>query len=238
MKVVYKTAPKPVDSRAFLKHIICNRSTFPCLHLFLSCCLALAPGDAVVEQPFSQLTRLLAPQRLRISTKLVEQFMILELDSVPWTEYNLTLSRKTCALMRDVHASVWHVLIMVSRSPKGRASRCPRMRRGAQVRKGSGLKTPRVRTVILQISQAPPIHHLTQAVRTVNRLLIWLQKFLKSGAMLMFCVRLWWLPGWVGPWLSNTPSPLGVGHFWVPGFPQILDGWVLKFTPPPAPPRH
>ena len=51
-------------------------------------CLALAAGDAVVEQAFSQLTRLLAPQRLRISTKLVEQFMILALDSVPWTEYN------------------------------------------------------------------------------------------------------------------------------------------------------
>ena len=31
--------------------------------------------------------------------------------------------------------------------------------------------------LILQISSAPPIHHLTQAVATVNRLLIWLQKF-------------------------------------------------------------
>jgi hypothetical protein len=39
-----------------------------------------------VWSPNSQLTHLLAPQRLHISTKLVEQFMILALDSVPWTE--------------------------------------------------------------------------------------------------------------------------------------------------------
>ena len=45
----------------------------------------------------------------------------------------------------------------------------------------------------------------------MNRLLNLLQKFLKSGAMLVFCVWLWWLPGWVGPWLSNTPPPLGLG---------------------------
>ena len=42
----------------------------------------------MVEQAFSRLTRLLAPQRLRIKPRLVEQYLILALDSIPWTEYN------------------------------------------------------------------------------------------------------------------------------------------------------
>ena len=61
MKVVYKAALRPVDSCAFLKHIICNKAPFPCLHVLLQCCLALAPGDAVVEQAFPSSPTCLPP---------------------------------------------------------------------------------------------------------------------------------------------------------------------------------
>ena len=81
----------------------------------------MAPGDAAVEQAFSQLTRLLAPQRLRISTNLVEQFMILALDSVPRTE---------CGFV-----TVWEDM-----RPNARRARFPLARsdRGAQKSEGKG----------------------------------------------------------------------------------------------------
>ena len=118
MKVVYKTALKPVDCRAFLKHIICSRTSFPCMHLLLRCAFALAPGDAVVEQAFSRLTRLLAPQRLRIKPKLVEQYLIMALDSIPWTEYNF--------------APVWD---MISTSAQRARFRLARSDRGSKKKK-------------------------------------------------------------------------------------------------------
>ena len=37
---------------------------------------------------------------------------------------------------------------------------------------GSGPKLPNMRTELLQMSKAPPIHHVTHIVMTVNRLLI------------------------------------------------------------------
>ena len=51
----------------------------------------------MVEQAFSRLTRLLAPQRLRIKPKLVEQYLIMALDSIPWTEYNFAPVKYQCA---------------------------------------------------------------------------------------------------------------------------------------------
>ena len=113
MKVVYKTALKPVDSRAFLKHIICSRTLFPCMHLLLRCAFALAPGDAVVEQAFSRLTRLLAPQRLRIKPRLVEQNLIMALDSIPWTEYNFA------PVWEIVSTNVRRARFRVARSDRG-----------------------------------------------------------------------------------------------------------------------
>ena len=41
-----------------------------------------------MEQAFLRFTALLALQRLSLSTKLVEQFMILALDALPWGKYD------------------------------------------------------------------------------------------------------------------------------------------------------
>ena len=72
--VVYKLALQPVDSHAFLKHLITNKTAFPLMHGVLWCALVLAPANAVAHRALSQLTCLLSPQWLRISTnlKLVE----------------------------------------------------------------------------------------------------------------------------------------------------------------------
>ena len=139
----------------------------------------------------------------------------------------LTLSGKTCALMRSVHGSGWHVLTAVAKSLKGRASRCPGIRRRVTI--GGGLKTPQMRMVILQMGQAPPIHHVTQAVRTLNRLLI-CDKISEisenwSNARVL-CTAL--VVGWVA-----VQPPVGVGQNLGPwGFPN--SGWVgLIIHPPP-----
>ena len=52
--------------------------------------LALTPSNAVVEQAFSCLTRLLSPQRLSIDPSLVTLLLIVALDSVPWGEYDVS----------------------------------------------------------------------------------------------------------------------------------------------------
>jgi len=68
-----------------------------------------------------------------------------------------------------------------------------------------------MRMVILQMAQAPPIHHVSQTVTTLNRLL----KFLKTGPMFVSCVLLWWVCVcvWVGGWLP-PPESLGFPKFW------------------------
>ena len=50
--------------------------------------------------------------------------------------------------------------------------------------------------------------------------------------------------GWVGGWVSNSPSPMGVGRLWVCGFAKIWVGGSLKsslptpvFTKNPVPNR-
>ena len=52
--------------------------------------LALTPSNAVVEQAFSRLTRLLSPQRLSTDPSLVTLLLIVALDSVPWGEYDVS----------------------------------------------------------------------------------------------------------------------------------------------------
>ena len=52
--------------------------------------LALTPSDAVVEAVFSRLSRILAPQRTLLSTKMVEQLLILAVDTEPWHSYDFT----------------------------------------------------------------------------------------------------------------------------------------------------
>ena len=63
------------------------------------------------------------------------------------------------------------------------------------------------------MAQAPPIHHVTQTVTTLNKLLM----------RLVYCFG-----GWVGGWLVVQPPPplVGVGQFWVGG----------SRNSPPAPP--
>ena len=42
------------------------------------------------------------------------------------------------------------------------------------------------------------------------------------------------LGGWVGGRVGGVQEParpLGVGHFWVPGFSQSLGGWVSQISP-------
>jgi hypothetical protein len=65
LKSVYKAAARPIDTDVFWKDIIRNKATFPTFHLILRMCLALTPSNAVVEQAFSRLSRLLDSQRLR-----------------------------------------------------------------------------------------------------------------------------------------------------------------------------
>ena len=88
VKTVFLQSSQPVNPDQFWKSIISNKATFPSLHVFLRCCLAVSPSDAVVESAFSRLTQLLSPQRLSIEPTLVEQYMILALDSLPWEEYD------------------------------------------------------------------------------------------------------------------------------------------------------
>ena len=54
-------------------------------------------------------------------------------------------------------------------------------------------------------------------------------KFLETDPMLVCCVLLWWLAGLVGGCPTNpppSPTAVGVGQFWVPGFSLIVGGWV------------
>ena len=67
---------------------MCQKGQFLQFHILLRATLALKPSDAAVEQAFSRFAALLAPQRLSLSTKLVEQFMILALDSLPRGKYD------------------------------------------------------------------------------------------------------------------------------------------------------
>ena len=143
----------------------------------------------------------------------------------------LTLSEKTCALMRSVHASGWHVPIVVHRSPKGRA----RIRRRAQVRKGSGLKTPLIWTAILRIGQALPFHYPTQTVTavttTVNRLLSCFKYFYSPSNAHVLCTVT--VAGWLAGWLDSPHPPLGMGQSGSLGFPKIWLCGPRNSSPPP-----
>jgi hypothetical protein len=88
IKVIFRTHLKLLNSRQFWSSIVCQKGQFPQFHILLRATLALTPSDAAVEQAFSRFTALLAPQRLSLSTKLVEQFMILALDALPWGKYD------------------------------------------------------------------------------------------------------------------------------------------------------
>ena len=61
-----------------------QKGQLPQFHILLRATLAVTPANLVVEQVFSRFTALLAPQRLSLSTKLVEQLMILALNALPW----------------------------------------------------------------------------------------------------------------------------------------------------------
>ena len=88
IKVIFRTHLKPLNSRHFWSSIVCQKGQFPQFHILLRATLALTPFDAAVEQAFSRFTALLALQRLFLSTNLVEQFMILALDALPWGKYD------------------------------------------------------------------------------------------------------------------------------------------------------
>ena len=91
IKVVWQTTSKPIEkSHGFWKSIIQNRGVFTQWHYLLRMVLALTPSDAVVEAVFSRLTRILAPQRTLLSTKMVEQLLILAVDTEPWHSYDFT----------------------------------------------------------------------------------------------------------------------------------------------------
>ena len=91
IKVVWQTTSKPIEkSHGFWKSIIQNRGVFTQWHYLLRMVLALTPSDAVVEAVFSWLTRILAPQRTLLSTKMVEQLLILAVDTEPWHSYDFT----------------------------------------------------------------------------------------------------------------------------------------------------
>ena len=142
--------------------------------------------------------------------------------------------------MHGAHASDWHVPIAVPTSVKGRASRCPRVRRRVQVKKGSCPKPPHMRTVILRMGQAPPIHHVTETVMTMKRLLICFKKFSNFWKPVQCLCLVYRFGGWLGGWVVGCPTPPpppwgGAGQFWVTGFSRILGGWVSEFTPPPPP---
>ena len=87
--VVWKASAKPIpDIRAFWKGIIVQPEEFPALHIFLRMCMALTPSDAVVENAFSRSRRILADERMSLSSELVEQLLLLALDSPKWDVYN------------------------------------------------------------------------------------------------------------------------------------------------------
>ena len=89
IKVVWQTTSKPIEkSHVFWKSIIQNRGVFIQWHYLLRMVLALTPSDAVVEAVFSRLTFILAPQRTLLSTKMVEQLLILAVDTEPWHSYD------------------------------------------------------------------------------------------------------------------------------------------------------
>lgn len=91
VKVVWKTALKPIlDPHAFWKDIIQHPKEFPAMHIFLRMTLALTPSDAVVESAFSGLRLILGDRRLALSSRVVEELLVLVLDTAPWTEYDYT----------------------------------------------------------------------------------------------------------------------------------------------------
>ena len=88
-----------------------------------------------------------------------------------------------------------------------------------------------MRTVILLMAQAPPIHYVTQTVMTLNRLLVcdkiseisenWSNARVLTTAL---------VAGWVGGWLSNPPPSWGWDNSGSLGFPTF---WVGGSRNPP-----
>ena len=62
--VLWESSKPVADPFVFWQSVIRNASMFPSLHVFLRCCLALTPSNAVVERAFSKLTRILEPGRV------------------------------------------------------------------------------------------------------------------------------------------------------------------------------
>ena len=89
IKVVWQTTSKLIEkSHVFWKSTIQNRTAFIQWHNLLRMVLALTPSDVVMEAVFNRLTRILAPQRTLLSTKMVEQLLILAMDTEPWHSYD------------------------------------------------------------------------------------------------------------------------------------------------------
>jgi hypothetical protein len=89
IKAVWKVHQKPIpDALKFWRDIILQPKVFPDMHIVLRMCLAPTPSDAVVESAFSRLRLILADQRLRLGADVVEQLLILALDSARWEVYN------------------------------------------------------------------------------------------------------------------------------------------------------
>jgi hypothetical protein len=91
IKALYKTQlVRPVDTKMFWKSVISRKADLPHMHVILRMALALTPSNAVVEQAFSRLTKLLSPQRLSLDTSNVTMLMVVALDSAPWDEYDVS----------------------------------------------------------------------------------------------------------------------------------------------------
>lgn len=118
IKVVWRATLKPIiDSHAFWKDIIANPNTFPDMHIFLRMCLALTPSDAVVESAFSRLKLILGDRRCRLSCDLVEQLLILALDTQKWEEYNYS------PVLELQRSSAQRARFRLKRADKGRKRR-------------------------------------------------------------------------------------------------------------------
>ena len=88
-------------------------------------CLALTPSDAVVESAFSRLKLILGDRRCSLGCDLVEQLLILALDTQKWEEYNYA------PVLELQKSSARRARFRLKRSDKGKkraAKRVPKAR--------------------------------------------------------------------------------------------------------------